>query len=170
MPTPRKGRKSMKNVYSLESFAAQMDEDGKNSSIQIYTDSKERIPTADEEEDNPFVTKKGKSKAKANGASKARKVDAKTARMEEGVDQDEGMIYMLYVFEIAAHLDITNFDAAAERRPFASSTMAHHRMAQKKSPSFLKMKSVVKLVRYLIVPSRAHPSSRDFSSKRRSSS
>jgi hypothetical protein len=90
MPTPRKGRKSMKNVFTLESFAEQMDETEK---IEIYTDSKERVPTHDEEEDNPFVTKKGKRKAKAT--PKARKTDVKTVRMEDAVNRDEGMVYIL---------------------------------------------------------------------------
>jgi hypothetical protein len=90
MPTPRKGRKCMKNVFTLESFAEQMDETEK---IEIYTDSRERIPTHDDEEDNPFVTKKGKGKAKAT--LKTRKIDAKTAQMEEAVNREEGMIYIL---------------------------------------------------------------------------
>jgi len=90
MPTPRKGRKSMKNVFTLESFAEQMDETEK---IEIYTDSKERVPTHDEDEDNPFVTKKGKGKAKAT--PKVRKIDAKTVKMEDAVNREEGMIYIL---------------------------------------------------------------------------
>lgn len=91
MPTPRKARKSNKNLSALEE---EVDEnDGK---IEIYTDSKERIPTASDD-DNPFVTKKrkGKGKAKAKSPSQARKVDPKTAKMQEAVDRGEGMIYML---------------------------------------------------------------------------
>lgn len=101
--TPRKARKSTKNVYSLNSF----EETGESSQkIEIYTDSKERIPTADEDDDeeNPFVTKKGKgkAKAKAKATSQKSKKSAKTeemeeaeGRMEEAVNRDEGMIYIL---------------------------------------------------------------------------
>lgn len=93
--TPRKARKFTKNVYSLNSF----EETGESSEkIQIYTDSKERIPTADEDDDeNPFVTKKtkGKAKAKAKATPQRRKEDARTEEMEEAVNRDEGMIFML---------------------------------------------------------------------------
>jgi hypothetical protein len=94
--TPRKARKFTKNVYSLNSF----EEAGESSEkIEIFTDSKERVPTADEDEENPFVTKKGKGKGKAKSKAKAtpqrlRKMDAKTLQMEEAVDRDEGMVYI----------------------------------------------------------------------------
>ncbi|KAF2111814.1 hypothetical protein BDV96DRAFT_499061 [Lophiotrema nucula] len=91
MPTPRKYRKSKKEAYSLESFALQADEEDEK--IPIYTDSKERVPEVDAAEDNPFLTKKGKGKAKANGTSKSRKTDAKTTKMEEAVNRDEGIVF-----------------------------------------------------------------------------
>ena len=65
--------------------------------IEIFTDSKERIPTADEDEENPFVTKKGKGKAKSKTKAtpqRSRKIDAKTLEMEEKVDREEGMVYI----------------------------------------------------------------------------
>lgn len=91
--TPRKARKSIKNAFSLESF----EQEGESSEkIQIFTDSKERIPTADEDEENPFVTKKGKGKAKAKATpQRRRKTDARTEEMEEAVNREEGMIYLL---------------------------------------------------------------------------
>ncbi|KAH6616493.1 hypothetical protein C7974DRAFT_416623 [Boeremia exigua] len=99
--TPRKARKSTKNIYSLNSFE---DAGASSEKIEIYTDSKERIPTADEDdEENPFVTKKGKGKAKAKAKAKAapqrRKKDAKAEdvkaeEMEEAVNREEGMIYI----------------------------------------------------------------------------
>lgn len=96
--TPRKARKFAKNVFSLNSF----EENGESSEkIEIYTDSKERIPTADEDDDdeNPFVIKKGKGKAKAKAKARAtpqrRKKDAKAEEMDEAVNRDEGMIYIL---------------------------------------------------------------------------
>jgi hypothetical protein len=93
--TPRKAKKFSKNVYSLNSF----EEDGDSSKIEIYTDSKERIPTADEDDDeeNPFVIKKGKGKAKSKAKAKPtpqRKQDAKAEEMEEAVNREEGMIFL----------------------------------------------------------------------------
>ena len=95
--TPRKARRTTKHIYSLNSF----EEAGESSEkIEIYTDSKERVPTADEDdEENPFATKKGKGKAKAKAKAKATpqrpKKDARTEEMEEAVDRKEGMIYLL---------------------------------------------------------------------------
>lgn len=97
--TPRKAKKFSKNIYSLNSF----EDDGESSKIEIYTDSKERIPTADEEDDeeNPFVIKKGKGKAKATARATAkakptpqRKKTAKAEEMDEAVNRDEGMIFL----------------------------------------------------------------------------
>ncbi|KZM27019.1 uncharacterized protein EKO05_0004983 [Ascochyta rabiei] len=90
--TPRKARRTIKNAYSLESF-----EQGRVSSekIEIFTDSKERVPTADEDEENPFVTKKRKGKAKARATpQKTRRANARTVEMEEAVDREEGMVYL----------------------------------------------------------------------------
>ncbi|KAF2196208.1 hypothetical protein GQ43DRAFT_445323 [Delitschia confertaspora ATCC 74209] len=95
MPTPRKSRKNRKNVYSLESFAEQDEE--KEQEIEIYTDSKERLPELDESEDNPFVTKKsrrGNGRAEAGPSRSSRQRDARTARMEEAAANDEGIIYV----------------------------------------------------------------------------
>jgi hypothetical protein len=91
MPTPRKIRKT-KNIYTLESFAEQMND--ANDKIEIFTDSKERVPTRDNEEDNPFVTRKGKGKARAT-PQRPRKVDPKAAEMFEAADRDEGMVFLL---------------------------------------------------------------------------
>ncbi|KAJ4322833.1 hypothetical protein N0V94_002214 [Neodidymelliopsis sp. IMI 364377] len=93
--TPRKARRTIKNAYSLESF----EQDGESSKISIFTDSKERVPTADESEENPFVTKKGKGKSKSKGKAKAtpqksRKLDLRSQQMEEAVNHDEGMVYL----------------------------------------------------------------------------
>lgn len=93
MPTPRKIRKT-KNVYTLDSFNEQMET--ANDKIEIFTDSKERIPTRDDEEDNPFITKKGKGKAKAKTTpQRTRKLNEQEAKMQEAAERDEGMIYIL---------------------------------------------------------------------------
>lgn len=91
VPTPRKSRKT-KNLFTLESFAEHADDNVE--SIQIYTDSKERVPTPGVEDENPFLTRKGKGKAKAAVPKPRKAVDAKTQKMNEAVDRDEGMVYI----------------------------------------------------------------------------
>ncbi|KAH8704480.1 hypothetical protein GQ44DRAFT_716720 [Phaeosphaeriaceae sp. PMI808] len=86
VPTPRKMRKT-KHLFSLD--AADNMEEG-SGKIQIFTDSKERIPTHDDEEDNPFVIKKGKAKATRQQPKRA----SVRAEMDDAVDRDEGMIYL----------------------------------------------------------------------------
>ncbi|KAF1920743.1 hypothetical protein BDU57DRAFT_439779 [Ampelomyces quisqualis] len=90
VPTPRKSRKS-KNLYGLESFTNASEESSQK--IQIFTDSKERIPEHDDEEDNPFVVKKGKGKARAT-PQKSKKLDARSQRMQEATARDEGIVYL----------------------------------------------------------------------------
>ncbi|KAL0265110.1 hypothetical protein SLS55_001069 [Diplodia seriata] len=58
MPSPRKNRKNKKHTtFTLPSFMDECD-DGAHEKIEIYTDFRERVPSFDEEEDNPFITKK----------------------------------------------------------------------------------------------------------------
>jgi hypothetical protein len=90
VPTPRRSRKT-KNLFTLESFANATEDS--STKIQIFTDSKERIPTRDDEEDNPFVVKKGKAKAKAT-PQKSKRLDARTEKMNEAADRDEGIVYL----------------------------------------------------------------------------
>jgi hypothetical protein len=90
VPTPRKTRK-IKDMFTLESFANASEEPVEK--IQIYTDSKERIPEVDNEDDNPFITKKGKAKAKGT-PQKSRRIDARAEQMKHATDRDEGMVYL----------------------------------------------------------------------------
>ncbi|OCK78427.1 hypothetical protein K432DRAFT_332086 [Lepidopterella palustris CBS 459.81] len=97
MPSPRKSRKNKKHAaFTLQSFVEEAEDDDEPSQIEIYTDSKERVPDLDEHEDNPFITTKKNSKVKANGVPepKRRRVDDRTAQMEEAVRNNEGMIYV----------------------------------------------------------------------------
>jgi hypothetical protein len=91
MPTPRKRKAPKYTLASFEEAEQEADE------IPIYTDSKERIPTA-ADEDNPFITKKsnGRSKAKVTNSIK-RNADPESAEMEAAAARDEGIIYTLYV-------------------------------------------------------------------------
>lgn len=87
VPTPRKMHKmrKTKDLFTLESFARHEEDDSEK--IAIYTDSKERIPTHDDDEDNPFVTKKGKAKAKTTQP----KLKDNT---NEPADREEGLVYI----------------------------------------------------------------------------
>ncbi|KAL5120709.1 hypothetical protein ACEQ8H_001458 [Pleosporales sp. CAS-2024a] len=87
MPTPRKSRK--KELFTLESFANASED--KSEKIQIFTDSKERIPEHDDEEDNPFVSKKAKAKAVPQRSQRA---VAESNMVKETINRDEGMVYM----------------------------------------------------------------------------
>lgn len=92
MPTPRKSRKGNLDAYSLDEVLTE-------EKIEVYTDSKERIPTADKTEDNPFITRKGKGKVttkpRTTRSSKDRDAQAEAAEMQEAVDRGEGMVYLL---------------------------------------------------------------------------
>jgi hypothetical protein len=90
VPTPRKSRKT-KNLFTLESFANAAEEAPEK--IQIFTDSKERVPDREDEEDNPFVVKKGKGKARA-APQKPKKMDARAEQMKAAADRDEGIVYL----------------------------------------------------------------------------
>lgn len=89
MPTPKKARKS-----KLDPFAILEDGDihAESSEIKIYTDSKERVPSLDEDESNPFLTKNA---AKPGPRTKSKKRNSREARMEEAAKNDEGMVYVL---------------------------------------------------------------------------
>jgi hypothetical protein len=114
MPTPRKNRKT-KNLYTLESFAEQMDEN--TPKIPIYTDSKERVPTPGAVDENPFLPKKGKGKVKATPQKSRKTVDRKTAKMEEAAERDEGMVYIFRGRRVFRkfHDDAPSGDSAAEQ-------------------------------------------------------
>lgn len=113
MPTPRKMRKT-KNLLTLESFHRDAEDHAEK--ITIYTDSKERVPEQNDEEDNPFITKKGKGKARAT-AQKPRKADAQAARMHDAADRDEGMVYLFRGKKIFRkfHNDAPSHDSDVEQ-------------------------------------------------------
>jgi hypothetical protein len=89
MPSPRKARKAKyPNPFSI---AAEGDDEASSSKIQIYTDSKERVPSLDEDASNPFLSRNA---AKPNKRQKKAHT-AREAAMEEAVRNDEGMVYVL---------------------------------------------------------------------------
>lgn len=84
MPTPKKSRRS--KMFSLDNGHEESDK------IEVYTDSKERIPTADPDEDNPFLDKPGTKPRQSNAAKKR---SPRGARLEEAARNDEGIVYVL---------------------------------------------------------------------------
>ena len=98
MPTPRKNaRKVRRHIeFSLESFG----EDGGAASeekIEIFTDSKEKVPELDESEDNPFYVKPGQEPVTTVRSSKRRKVSGNAINSNDLEDpkREDGMVYVL---------------------------------------------------------------------------
>ena len=97
MPTPSRSRRAKRHAaFSIESFE---EEQRNGNRVQIYTDSKECMPEADEDDDNPFIVKKSAQNPNHVPTSTA-KVRRKTRRgmgkaVDEAVNNDEGMIYTL---------------------------------------------------------------------------
>jgi hypothetical protein len=90
MPTPKKSRKKAFNPFAI----ADHDEGngGSSSKIEIYTDSKDQVPTLDEDEANPFLSRNA---AKPNKRRKNKATTEKEEVMEEAVRNDEGLVYVL---------------------------------------------------------------------------
>jgi hypothetical protein len=99
-PTPKKNRKSKKHTgYTLDSFTS--DHDLEEPQIQIFTDSKDRVPEADPGDDNPFYGEATNSAADAGPqrrTSKRRKVliDGEgELDISDAVKRDDGAVYVL---------------------------------------------------------------------------
>lgn len=96
MPT-KKGRRGRKNVgFSLDSSGEDQDA---TSAIQIFTDSKDKLPELDLGEDNPFIEKPETTippePTKAS-ARRGRKGQVKSnPQIEESFNHEEGMVYVL---------------------------------------------------------------------------
>lgn len=98
MPTPSKSRKGKKHAaLSLESFEGERNDGSK---VQIYTDSKERMPEMDESEDNPFIVrKKDKNTTSENpsttGRGRRKAKHGMSKKVDEAVENNEGIVYTL---------------------------------------------------------------------------
>ena len=94
MPTPSKSRKGKKHTaFSLESF----EEEQKNGNrVKIYTDSKERMPELDKDDDNPFVVQGGTSQPQKVPAQKrGRPKHGVSQGVDDAVENDRGIVYTL---------------------------------------------------------------------------
>ena len=93
----KKDRRGKKNVgFSLDSPGEDEDSAGR---IQIYTDSKEKIPELDVGEDNPFIDRPETSRApepqKTSGRRGRKAPVQSNPHIEDAFDREEGMVYVL---------------------------------------------------------------------------
>lgn len=88
-PTPVPKKRGRRIGFSLDSPSASSD--GK---IEIFEDSKDKIPEVDESADNPFYTKPETRSKKGKGKSKSHGLDH-NKEIQEILERDEGMIYVL---------------------------------------------------------------------------
>ena len=102
MPNPRKRRNKRHVGFSLYSSMEDDDDEGSENKIEIYTDSKDKVPELDPSEDNPFNDQHAQTVAsaephKAKGSKKRKaehSVDAST-EITEAFNREEGMVYVL---------------------------------------------------------------------------
>lgn len=102
MPTPRKNRRSKKSVgFSLYSS---MEDDGTSSEdrIQIFTDSKDKVPELDMSKDNPFIERPQEQslqpepvKSRSSRRKRTSPHIQSNPQIEEAFNRDQGMVYVL---------------------------------------------------------------------------
>jgi len=97
MPTPTKhGRRGKKHGGFSLSFAD--DDASSDGKVEIYTDSKDKIPEIDDGPDNPFYVKPESEHSATKNGNKRRKV-SNLPDHDEGVQEmlkrNEGMVYVL---------------------------------------------------------------------------
>lgn len=64
--------------------------------IEVYEDSKERIPTADYDEDNPFLAQPGAQRSKPSSRpTRNRPKSGRDKKIEAAVQNEEGVSYVL---------------------------------------------------------------------------
>ncbi|KAI9836335.1 MAG: hypothetical protein M1837_003403 [Sclerophora amabilis] len=133
MPSPKKQSRKH-TALSLGSFAEEVDEmDGDQ--IQIFTDSKERVPELDESVDNPFYNRGGEVEQRQPSTKRSNK-RRKTRRSEsedELMKRDDGMVYVFRGKKIFRKFDDSEAsdDPLAEHDSDQESEIASHLEASK---------------------------------------
>jgi hypothetical protein len=93
MPSSKKRVPKKYSGLTLDSFTAEaLDDD----SIEIFTDSKDRVPERDESAENPFYGRAAPEPSKRR--SKRRNVSVpgeKAQTVEEASERQDGMVYVL---------------------------------------------------------------------------
>ncbi|KAL4915310.1 hypothetical protein BDW62DRAFT_188757 [Aspergillus aurantiobrunneus] len=80
-------KKKKHTGFSLDSFT---DDPSQGDSIQIYTDSRDRIPEVDESEGNPFYQEPSNTKPR----SSRRKTASRDKEVDEALNREDGMVYV----------------------------------------------------------------------------
>ena len=102
MPTPRKNRKVRKRVGFTLYSSTEEDEHETEEKVQIFTDSRDKVPELDPSEDNPFL--EGARKAPPSLEHIERRTSRKRKQphgvqtnphIEKAFNRDEGMVYVL---------------------------------------------------------------------------
>jgi len=96
MSRAKKGKKY--SSFSLESFHSDPSENREK--IEIFTDSRDRVPKVDESEENPFYKKPSDENGSVNAGSrtsKRRKVEEvkRSEEVQDALRRDDGMLYVL---------------------------------------------------------------------------
>lgn len=101
MPSTRNKARNRRHLgFSLGS-SMEDEENPSEGHIEIYTDSKDKVPELDMSEDNPFYMKPAQASSverPASGASKRRKVSSglgNDKEMEQAFKREDGMVYVL---------------------------------------------------------------------------
>ncbi|TLD37388.1 hypothetical protein E2P81_ATG04200 [Venturia nashicola] len=101
MPTPKKARKKTFNPFAI---AEDGQDTGSSSKIEIYTDSKDRVPALDEDEANPFLSRNA---AKPNKRRRSKAVTEE--EMEDAARNEDGLVYVFRGKKV-----LRRFDNAAD--------------------------------------------------------
>ncbi|KAL1958260.1 hypothetical protein VTO42DRAFT_4768 [Malbranchea cinnamomea] len=99
-PKRTKGKKF--SHFSLESFHSDLEEPNQHPPLEVYTDSRDRIPKVNQRMDNPFLRKATKGAGSMDGAddtiNKERKVASEEIKrdkeVEKAIHRDDGLLYV----------------------------------------------------------------------------
>ncbi|KAI9789218.1 MAG: hypothetical protein M1833_002446 [Piccolia ochrophora] len=94
MPSPKKKTRKVPG-FSLDSFKEGL-ESGGTDTIQIFTDSKDRVPELDTSEDNPFYEGKSNELVGVHPTPRQskRKDIKRNQEVEEAIKREDGMVYV----------------------------------------------------------------------------
>lgn len=95
MISPRKKRGGKRLGLSLD--GDEVVEDVGENHIEIFTDSKERIPELDASENNPFYVHVNRPEGQTQGprTTSKRKAPPRSLELDNAVNRDDGMVYVL---------------------------------------------------------------------------
>ncbi|KAL2796901.1 hypothetical protein BJX66DRAFT_335620 [Aspergillus keveii] len=87
-PLSGQKKKRKQTGFYMDSFT---EDPSQGESIQIYTDSRDRIPEVDKSEANPFYNK---SSANTSARPSRRKARSRDKEVDEALNRDDGMVYV----------------------------------------------------------------------------